>query len=63
MGKEYKVVEVNAGICTCTIRGVKVQETINKMAQEGWEFKQYETIMGRRFGCVPAPMMLICFEK
>jgi hypothetical protein len=63
MAKEYKVEEVNAGICTCTIRGAKVQEVINASAKAGWNFEQFQTIVGRRCGCIPAPKILIAFSK
>ena len=43
----YKVEEVNAGICTGTLRGTVIEAKINQMASQGWKFEQYETIMGR----------------
>ena len=63
MAMEYMVEEVSAGICTCTIRGIKVQEVINTGAAKGWVFEHCETIIGRRFGCIPAPKMLVIFSK
>ena len=43
----YTVEEVNAGICTGTLRGTVIEAKINQMASQGWKFEQYETIMGR----------------
>ena len=43
----YKVEEVNAGICTGTLRGTVIEAKINQMVSQGWKFEQYETIMGR----------------
>lgn len=59
----YKVVEVNAGLCTGTLRASAIQSEINNQAADGWKFEQYETIIGRccllfqRYKCV------ICFSK
>ncbi len=60
---KYKVEEVNAGICTGTLRGVLIEERINQMASQGWKFEQYETIMGRWCLIFPRYKAVICFSK
>ncbi len=63
MSKEYKVEEVNSGICTCTMRAIKVQEVINNNAKNGWDLVNFETVVGRRCGCFPSPKVFIVFSK
>lgn len=60
---DYKVVEVNAGICTGTLRGVAIENAIKKEAANGWKFEQYETIMGRCCLIFPRYKAIICFSK
>lgn len=59
----YKVEEVNAGLCTGTLRGAAIEAKINKMAAEGWKFEQYETIVGRCCLIFPRYKAVICFSK
>ncbi len=59
----YKVEEVNAGICTGTLRGQVIEAKINQMASQGWKFEQYETIMGRCCLIFPRYKAVICFSK
>lgn len=63
MAKEYKVDEVNSGICTCTLRAIKVQEVINDNAKNGWVFENIEAVVGRRCGCIPSPKVLVVMSK
>ena len=59
----YKVEEVNAGLCTGTLRGAAIEAKISKMAAEGWKFEQYETIIGRCCLIFPRYKAVICFSK
>lgn len=59
----YKVEEVNAGICTGTLRGIAIEAKINQMASQGWKFEQYETIIGRCCLFFPRYKAVICFSK
>jgi len=47
MAKSYKVEEVNAGICTCTLRGGAIEKVIESYARQGWAFEQMEPVIGR----------------
>lgn len=59
----YKVEEVNAGLCTGTLRGNAIKAKINQMASQEWKFKQYETISGRCCLFFPRYKTIICFSK
>lgn len=59
----YKVEEVNAGICTGVLTGSAIEAKIKTMAEQGWKFEQYETIMGRCCLCLPRYKAIICFSK
>lgn len=59
----YKVEEVNAGLCTGTLRGAAIESKINQMASQGWKFEQYETIVGRCCLFIPRYKAVICFSK
>lgn len=60
---DYKVEEVNAGLFTGTIRGDAVETKIKQMAQEGWKFEHYETIVGRCCLIFARYKCMICFSK
>ncbi len=62
-GKLLRVIEVNAGICTGTLRGSVIESKINQVALQGWKFEQYETIVGRWCLIFSRYKMLICFSK
>ena len=62
-GKLLRVIEVNAGICTGTLRGSTIETRINQMASQGWKFEQYETIIGRCCLFFPRYKAVICFSK
>ncbi|MGN0732113.1 MAG: hypothetical protein ACI4MA_09440 [Treponema sp.] len=55
--------EVNAGICTGTLRGVAIEAKINQMASQGWKFEQFKTIIGRCCLIFPRYKSVICFSK
>lgn len=59
----YKVEEVDAGLCTGTLRGVAIEKKINQMAAAGWKFEQYETIIGRCCLFFSRYKAVICFSK
>ena len=59
----YKVEEVNAGLCTGTLRANAIEAKINQMASQGWKFEQYETIIGRCCLFFPRYKAVICFSK
>lgn len=59
----YAVEEVDAGICTGTLRGKTIEYKINSMAEQGWKFEQYETIIGRCCLIFPRYKTVICFSK
>ena len=59
----YKVEEVNAGLCTGTLRGAATESKINQMASQCWKFEQYETIVGRCCLFFPRYKAVICFSK
>ena len=59
----YRVEEVNAGLCTGTLRGDAIQNCINNMSKQGWKFEQYETIIGRCCLFFPSYKAIICFSK
>lgn len=63
MGKEYRVEEVNSGICTCTLSASKTQGIINDLSKKGWTFEAFESVIGRRCGCFPSPKIFIVFSK
>jgi hypothetical protein len=63
LAKEYKVDEVNSGICTCTLRAPKIQELINENAKNGWTFENAEAVVGRRCGCIPSPKLIVIMSK
>jgi len=63
MAKNYKVEEVNAGICTCTLRGIAIEKCLESNAKQGWIFEQMEPITGRFCLIFPRYKMLIAFSK
>jgi len=63
MAKSYKVEEVNAGICTCTLRGSSIEKCIESNAKQGWVFEQMEPIQGRFCLIFPRYKMVIVFSK
>jgi len=63
MAKSYKVEEVNAGICTCTLRGSAIEKCIESHAKQGWLFEQMEPINGRCCLIFPRYKMVIAFSK
>ena len=62
-GRLLRVVEVNAGLCTGTLRGAAIEAKINKMAAEGWKFEQFESIIGRCCLIFARYKAVICFSK
>lgn len=58
-----KVVEVNAGLCTGTLRAKKIEDEINRQAADGWKFEKFETIIGRCCLFFQRYKMLLCFSK
>lgn len=58
-----KVVEVNAGLCTGTLRAKTIEDEINKQAADGWKFEKFETIIGRCCLFFQRYKMLLCFSK
>lgn len=62
-GKLLRVVEVNAGLCTGTLRGAALEARINQIASQGWKFEQFETIIGRCCLFFPRYKAIICFSK
>jgi hypothetical protein len=63
MVKSYKVEEVNAGICTCTLRGVTIEKCIESNVKQGWIFEQMEPVMGWFSLIFPRYKMIIVFQK
>lgn len=59
----YKIEEVNAGLCTGTLRGPAIEAKINSMASSGWKFEQMETIVGRCCLIFPRYKAVLCFSK
>lgn len=59
----YKVEEVNAGLCTGTLRGVAIEAKINEMAKQGWKFEHADTIIGRCCLIFQRYKAVICFSK
>ena len=62
-GKLLRVVEINAGLCTGTIRGAAIESRINRLAQQGWKFERFETIIGRCCLFFARYKVIICFSK
>ena len=63
MAKKYKVDEVDAGICTCTLRGSAVEKAIESNANQGWIFEQMEPVVGRFCLIFQRYKMIIVFSK
>jgi hypothetical protein len=63
MTRTYKVEEVNAGICTCTLRAGPTEKCIEANAKQGWKFEQMEPIQGRFCLFFPRYKLLIVFSK
>jgi hypothetical protein len=63
MAKKFQVVTIKAGICTGTLHANSLQSTIDKMAEDGWEFKNCQDVIGRRCGCFPYQIVWAIFEK
>ena len=63
MSKTYKAEEVNAGICTCTLRGAAVEQIIQANASQGWVFEQMEPVVGRCCLIFQRYKMIIVFSK
>ena len=61
--KKYKVEEVNAGICTCTLRGKAIESVIASHASQGWIFEQMEPVIGRCCVFFQRYKMIIVFSK
>ncbi len=59
---EYKVVEVNSGMCTGTMRGNAIQAVINQYAKAGWKFEGWSNIIGRSC-CQPEYKFVVCFSR
>ena len=59
----YKILEVNAGCCTGTLRGNVIEANINAMARQGWKFEQMDTIIGRDCLIFERYKAVICFSK
>lgn len=59
----YKVVEVNAGLCTGTLRAGSIQFEINKQSADGWKFEKFEIIIGKFCLFFQRYKMLLCFSK
>lgn len=62
-GRLLRVVEVNAGLCTGTLRGSAIEAKINQMASQGWKFEHLKTIIGRCCLFFPRYKAMICFSK
>ncbi|MBR5096622.1 MAG: hypothetical protein IK094_05890 [Treponema sp.] len=62
-GRLLRVVEVNAGLCTGTLRGSAIETKINQMASQGWKFEHLKTIIGRCCLFFPRYKAMICFSK
>lgn len=60
---KYKVVEVNSGICTGTLRKEAVEKAINDMALAGWKFEHADTIIGRFLLIFPRYKLLCVFSR
>jgi len=63
MAKTFKVEEVDAGICTGTLRAAMIEKTIDTYVKQGWTFEQMEPIIGRCCLIFPRYKMLIAFSK
>ena len=63
MAKSYKVEEVNAGICTCTLRADPIEKVLESHAKQGWSFEQMEPVIGRFCFIFQRYKMLIVFSK
>jgi hypothetical protein len=63
MAKKCKVVTINSGLLTGTVKAAKLQEAIDKMSAEGWDFKNCQDVIGRRCGCMPYQIIWAIFEK
>lgn len=63
MAKTYKVEEVNAGICTCTLRGPLIEKVVEANAKQGWIFEQMEPVIGRFCLIFQRYKMIIVFSK
>jgi|TergutMp193P3_1026864.scaffolds.fasta_scaffold51545_3 hypothetical protein len=61
--KTYKVEEVNAGLCTCTLRGAAIESVIASNAKQGYVFEQMEPIVGRFCLIFQRYKMIIVFSK
>ncbi|MCR5189730.1 MAG: hypothetical protein K6C97_12420 [Treponema sp.] len=62
-GKKLRVIEVNAGLCTGTLRGSAIEARINQIASQNWKFEEFETIKGRCCLIFARYKMIICFSK
>ncbi len=63
MAKMFKVRTIKAGFWTGTLRSEWLQQTIDEMSKDGWNFKNCQDVVGRRCGCVPYPIVWAIFEK
>lgn len=59
---EYKVVEVNSGLFTGTLRGNAIQAVINQYAADGWKFEDWHDIIGRCC-CQEYYKLIVCFSR
>jgi hypothetical protein len=63
MAKNYKAEEINAGICTCTLRAGPIEQVIESNAKQGWIFEQMEPVVGRCCCIFQRYKMIIVFSK
>lgn len=59
----YAVREVQAGLCTGTLRAPAIQSAIADMARQGWKFEQSEAIIGRCCLIFQRYKMILIFSK
>jgi hypothetical protein len=63
MAKKFKVVTINSGLFTGTVKAEELQKSIDKMSAEGWDFKNCQDVIGRRCGCMPYQIIWAIFER
>jgi len=63
MAKQFRVETIKSGFWTGTLRSEVLQNTINKLSVEGWEYKNCQDVIGRRCGCLPVQIVWAIFEK
>lgn len=63
MAKQFRVETIKSGFWTGTLKSEDLQNTINKLSNEGWEYKNCQDVIGRRCGCIPTQIVWAIFEK